>query len=49
MTFLALEMEKITISGGQILTKNLNFWSHLLAFKAENTPKSRPFKAENNA
>ena len=29
MTFLALEMAKITISGGQILTKNLNFWGHL--------------------
>ena len=26
MTFLALEMAKITISGGQILTKNLYFW-----------------------
>ena len=29
MTFLNLEMAKITISGGQILTKNLNFWGHL--------------------
>ena len=25
MTFLAMEMAKITISGGQILTKNLDF------------------------
>ena len=29
MTFLALEMAKITISRGQILTKNLNFLGHL--------------------
>ena len=29
MTFLALEMTKITISGGQILTKNLNFRGYL--------------------
>ena len=49
MSFLALEMAKITISGGQILTKNLHFWGHLLAVTAENTPKSRPLKAENNA
>ena len=49
ITFLAQEMAKITISGGQILTKNLNFWDHLSAFRAENTPKSRPFKAKNNA
>ena len=49
MTFLALEMAKITISVGQILTKNLNFWGHLYAFRAENTLKSRPFKAKNIA
>ena len=29
MTFLALEMAKITIPRGQILTKNLNFVGHL--------------------
>ena len=29
MTFLAQEMAKIIISGGQILTKNLNFRGHL--------------------
>ena len=29
ITFLAQEMAKITISGGQILTKNINFWDHL--------------------
>ena len=49
MTFLALELAKITISEGQILTKNLDFRRHLLAFGGENTRKSRPFKAENNA
>jgi len=26
-----------------------HFWGHLLAFRAENTPKTRPFKAENNS
>ena len=49
MTFLALELAKITISWGHILTKNLNFHGHLWAFRAEITPKSRPFKAESNA
>ena len=49
MTFLALEMAKITISGGQILTKNLHFRGHLLAFRAENTTKSWHCKVENNS
>ena len=34
---------------GQILTKNFDFRGHLSTFRAENTPKSRPFKAKNNA
>ena len=33
----------------KILTENLDFWGHLSTFRAENTPKSRPFKVENNA
>ena len=49
MTFLALELAKITILGGRILTKILDFWGHLQASRAEKTPKSRPLKAENNA
>ena len=48
MTFLALEMAKITISGGQILTKNLDFRGHLYTF-GENTPASGPFNTQNNA
>ena len=34
---------------GSILTENLDFQSHLSTFRAENTPKSRPFKTKNNA
>ena len=33
----------------KILTKNLDFWGHLSAFRAENTSKSGPFKVKNNA
>ena len=33
----------------QILTENFDFRGHLSTFRAENTPKSRPFKVENNA
>ena len=33
----------------QILNENLNFQGHLSTFRAENTPKSGPFKVENNA
>ena len=29
--------------------KNLDFWGHLSTIRAENTPKSWPFKVENNA
>ena len=46
MTFLSPWLAKITISGGQILTKNLHFRGHLLTFKGENTPKSRYNKAK---
>ena len=31
------------------LTENFDFWGYLNTFWAENTPKSRPFKVENNA
>ena len=31
------------------LTENLNYRGHLWTFEAENTPKSGPFKVENNA
>ena len=48
MTFLAIELAKIIISGGQILTKNLHFRVRLFAFRVDNTPKSRSFKAKNN-
>ena len=33
----------------KILTQNLNFRGHLSTLRAENTPKSGPFKVENNA
>ena len=33
----------------KILTENFDFRGHLSTFQAENTPKSRPFKAEKNA
>ena len=33
----------------KILTKNLDFRGHLSTLRAENTPKSGPFKVENNA
>ena len=33
----------------KFLIKNFNFRGHLSTFGAENTPKSRPFKVENNA
>ena len=33
----------------KFLTENLNFRGYLSTFGAENTPKSRPFKVENNA
>ena len=33
---------------GKILTENLNFRGHLSAFRAENTPKRRPFEVKKN-
>ena len=42
-------MAKMTPSEGQILTKFFDFRGHLSTFRAENTPKSWPFKAKNNA
>ena len=33
----------------KFLTENFDFWGHLSTFGAENTPKSRHFKAKNNA
>ena len=33
----------------KILTEIFDFRGHLSTFQAENTPKSRPFKAKNNA
>ena len=33
----------------KFLTQNLNFRGHLSTFRAENTPKSGPFKVKNNA
>ena len=48
-TFLTLKMVKMTLSEGQILTQNFDFRCHISTFRAENTVKSAPFKAENNA
>ena len=39
----------MTLSEGQNLTVNFDFRGHIETFRAENTPKSGPFKAENNA
>lgn len=47
--FLALKSVKMTISEGQKLTRNFDFGGHLSTFRAENTPKSWPFKSKNNA
>ena len=49
MTFLTPKMVKMTLSEGQILTKNFDFRGHISTFRAENTAKSGHFKAENNA
>ena len=52
-TFLTQELVKNDPSKwskmGHILTQNLNYRGHLWTFEAENTPKSGPFKVENNA
>ena len=42
-------MVKITPSEGQKLTLNFDLRGHTSTFRAENTPKSKPFKTENNA
>ena len=39
----------MNLSEGQILTKNFDFRGHISTFRPENKPKSRPFKAKNNA
>ena len=39
----------MTLSEGQNLTKNLDFRTHIWTFRAENTPKSGPLEAKNNA
>ena len=39
----------MTLSEGQILTKNFDFRGHISTFRGENKPKSGTFKAENNA
>ena len=48
-TFLAPKMVKMTLSEGQFLTSNFGFRGHISTFRAKNTPKSKAFKAENNA
>ena len=48
-TFLTLKMVKMTLSEGQILTQNVDFRGQISTFCAEDTPKSGPFKAKNNA
>ena len=53
MTFSTSKMVKNnplkTAKMSKILIENLNYRGHLSTFRAENTPKSRPFKVENNA
>ena len=39
----------MTLSEGQILTQNFDFRGHISIFRAKNIPKSRPFKAQNDA
>ena len=48
-TFLTLKMVKMTLSEGQILNQNFDFRGHISTFRAKNTTKIGPFKAENNA
>ena len=48
-TFLTPKMVENDHIMGQILTKNLDFRCNLSTFWAENTPKSGPSKAKNNA
>ena len=47
--FLALELVKMTLSEGQILTNNFYVRVQISTFQAESTPKSTSFKAKNNA
>ena len=47
--FFILKMVKMTLSDGQNLGLKFEFRGHLCTFRTENTVKSRPFKAENNA
>ena len=39
MTFLAIELAKITTADGQILTKNLDFWGHLKPLELKINPE----------
>ena len=48
-TFLTTKMVKMTLSEGQILTNIFDFRGQISTFRAENTLKSRSFKAKNNA
>ena len=47
--FFTLKIVKMTLSEGQILTKNFDFRGHISTFRAKNTPKSGTFKAKYNA
>ena len=49
MDFWTLKMVKKALSEGQNLTQIFNFRGHISTFRAKNTTKSGPFKAENNA
>ena len=48
-TFLAPKMVKMILSEGQILAWSIDFRGHMSVFWAENTLKSKGFKAKNNA
>ena len=47
--FFGPKLPKMTLSESQNLCWNFDFRGHLSTFRAENTPKSGPFKAQNNA
>ena len=49
VTFWPQNSLKLTLAEGQILAKNFDFRGHLSTFQLENTAKSGPFKAKNNA
>ena len=49
MPFFTRKPVKIALFEGPNLTINFDFRGHIATFRAENTPKSGPFKAKNNA